>query len=199
MLSDPNISSPANIDASVMWRDNKGEFLKKSAKLVEVANFRVPKHVLIPHPDTDPIQKQSRLDKMKLMNDLNNFSMTNMEDSDEMGSEDLDDDDDDVDIDDEKDGSASGSEIIVDIVDCPVCQANMLPGKNGTLSCATCPIQHREKTYLCGRKCYVFDCGEIRPTGACKNVLRKESGWKCELKTHKDDKDGEENFLENMV
>lgn len=29
MLSDPNDSSPANIDAAVMWRDNRADFKKR--------------------------------------------------------------------------------------------------------------------------------------------------------------------------
>jgi ubiquitin-conjugating enzyme E2 G1 len=34
MLSDPNFESPANINASVLWKDNKEEYMKKIYKLV---------------------------------------------------------------------------------------------------------------------------------------------------------------------
>lgn len=34
MLSDPNDESPANIDAAVLWRENKQEFRKRCRQLV---------------------------------------------------------------------------------------------------------------------------------------------------------------------
>ncbi|EGC28286.1 hypothetical protein DICPUDRAFT_51943, partial [Dictyostelium purpureum] len=37
ILSDPNCSSPANVDASVEWRTNKESYKKRCAKLVEKA------------------------------------------------------------------------------------------------------------------------------------------------------------------
>jgi len=37
LLSEPNIYSPANIDASVMWRDNKEKFKKKANEIVELS------------------------------------------------------------------------------------------------------------------------------------------------------------------
>lgn len=42
MLGEPNINSPANIDASVMWRDRRAEFTKKVQGLVKKANSEVP-------------------------------------------------------------------------------------------------------------------------------------------------------------
>jgi len=193
MLSDPNLASPANLDASLMYRDKKQEFVEKTGKLVQAANMRVPQYVVIPHPDTDPIQRAKRLDKMKRMNELNTFSLANMEDSDDMGSDDLGDSEDDE-VEDN-----SNIKIITDIVDCPVCRASMIPGTKGFIKCATCPIQYKDKTYICGRKCFILDCGEIRPSGTCENEIKTTNGWKCEKKTHKDDKNGEDNFLETMV
>lgn len=35
MLNDPNIDSPANLDASVQFRDNLSEYKKKVRKLVQ--------------------------------------------------------------------------------------------------------------------------------------------------------------------
>lgn len=34
MLSDPNFESPANINASVLWKNNKDEYIKKIKKLI---------------------------------------------------------------------------------------------------------------------------------------------------------------------
>jgi len=192
MLSDPNISSPANVDASTMWRDRRQEFIEKCAKLVQSANLTVPKNVIIPHPDTDPIQRSKRLEKMKKLNDLNTFSLTNMDDSDDLASDELGDSDD-------ENLDGSGTEIIVDVVDCPVCKASMITSKGHTLACATCPIQYKDGKYRCGRKCYVLDCGEVRPSGVCEIQIKSEEGWKCSKNTHKDDKNGEENFLETMM
>jgi ubiquitin-protein ligase len=63
LLSEPNIFSPANIDASVMWRDNKQKFGKKAAELVALSKKNLPQGVLerIPHPDTDPTKRARRI------------------------------------------------------------------------------------------------------------------------------------------
>lgn len=37
MLSDPNINSPANVDASIQFRDNPEEYKKKVRKLIDKA------------------------------------------------------------------------------------------------------------------------------------------------------------------
>jgi len=187
MLADPNIASPANLDASLMWRDRRQEYIDRVSKLVAKANQNVPKHVVIPHPDTDPVQKGKLLDKMKRINEISsNFSLHNMDDSDDIGSEDL--------------GSEEDGEIEMDtdLVDCPICKAGMIPGK-GKSTCATCPITRKDKKFLCGRKCFVFDCGEIRASGVCDNEIKAVNGWKCTRNIHKDDKDGEENFLEQHM
>lgn len=34
LLSEPNIFSPANLDASIMWRDDKPAFMKKAKECV---------------------------------------------------------------------------------------------------------------------------------------------------------------------
>eukprot|EP01092_Planopodium_desertum_P009734 TRINITY_DN422_c0_g2_i5.p1 TRINITY_DN422_c0_g2~~TRINITY_DN422_c0_g2_i5.p1 ORF type:complete len:238 (-),score=19.74 TRINITY_DN422_c0_g2_i5:169-882(-) len=54
MLSDPNFSSPANVDASVEWRKKPADYKKRIKRLVDKANKDVPKDIKIPHPDTDP-------------------------------------------------------------------------------------------------------------------------------------------------
>lgn len=190
MLADPNLSSPANIDASVMYRDRRAEYLERTKKLVELANQRVPTHVVIPHPDTDPAQREKKLEKMKKLNELNSFSINNMDDSDDMGSDDL--------GSDEEDSEDDTCDVELEIVDCPICRASMMQGK-GIVVCSTCPIQYKDKKYFCGRKCYIMDCGEIRPSGVCDNVIKKDNGWKCTRNFHKDDKNGEENFLETLT
>jgi hypothetical protein len=70
----------------------------------------------------------------------------------------------------------------------------MLP-KKGLMQCATCPIQHKSGKFLCGRKCYILDCGEVLPKGVCDAQITGANKWKCPKNTHKDDPDGEENFI----
>lgn len=190
MLSDPNLASPANLDASLMYRDRKQEFMEKTGKLVQAANLRVPQYVVIPHPDTDPIQRAKGLDKIKRINELNTFSLANMEDSDDLGSDD--------DLGSSETTSIEEEIVKLDLVDCPVCKCSMAAGK-GAMVCSTCPIQFKDKKFICGKKCYVLDCGEIRPSGTCDNQIKAENEWKCEKKTHKEDKNGEDNFLETMM
>jgi len=201
MLSDPNLSSPANIDASVMWRDNRKTFNEKVAKLVEQANLRVPKYIVIPHPDTNPEEKAKRLDKMKRLEDLNNFSFVgNMEDSDDIGSHDIEADGDEFDDEDTIEIEVKEDKNIISFEsDCPVCKIKMNSNNKGVIICPTCQRQYTGEEYLCGRKCYILDCGEIRPSGNCKNPIHASNNWKCEKNTHKDDPNGEDNFLESTM
>jgi len=60
MLSDPNILSPANLDASVMWRDRKSDYGARTKRTVDKANQLVPHYVKIPHPDTNPIEREKK-------------------------------------------------------------------------------------------------------------------------------------------
>jgi len=98
LLSAPNISSPANVDASVEWRKEKEAYRKRIAQLVEKANKTVPEHIKIPHPDTDPNERQRQVEKMKLLEspmDLDDYGYEDADD-DDYGVEDDDDDDDGV-------------------------------------------------------------------------------------------------------
>jgi len=113
MLNDPNVNSPANVDASVEWRDRRAQFIEHCKKLVEKAKQEVPADVRdkIPHPDTDPKQREKRIQKLKLLN----APMTTLEDE-EYGYDDNDDnmdfDYDDVPYDDdvmEAEGTGDGS------------------------------------------------------------------------------------------
>eukprot|EP01122_Echinamoeba_exundans_P007196 TRINITY_DN2151_c0_g3_i1.p1 TRINITY_DN2151_c0_g3~~TRINITY_DN2151_c0_g3_i1.p1 ORF type:complete len:364 (+),score=87.29 TRINITY_DN2151_c0_g3_i1:46-1092(+) len=69
MLSDPNISSPANLDASLEWRNERPKYLERCKRLVEKANREKPDHVKIPHPESDPAEKAKRMQKHKLLMD----------------------------------------------------------------------------------------------------------------------------------
>jgi hypothetical protein len=57
MLGDPNISSPANVDASVQWRTDPDGYKKKCKILVAKSLKEAPPHIKIPHPDTDPSER----------------------------------------------------------------------------------------------------------------------------------------------
>lgn len=63
LLSAPNTSSPANVDASVEWRKSPSGYKERCRVLVEKANKNVPSHIKIPHPDTDPVEKQREKEK----------------------------------------------------------------------------------------------------------------------------------------
>ena len=67
MLNDPNLSSPANVEASVMFRDRRSEFNDRCALLVASARSLVPAHVKIPHPETNEQERQRALLKHRAM------------------------------------------------------------------------------------------------------------------------------------
>ncbi|GAM25581.1 hypothetical protein SAMD00019534_087560 [Acytostelium subglobosum LB1] len=93
MLSAPNTSSPANVDASVEWRNDKEGYRKRVKQLVQKANLKVPPHVKIPHPDSDPIERAKQVEKMKLLNKPMDF-FDDYEDVDDDADYYVDDDDD---------------------------------------------------------------------------------------------------------
>jgi len=70
ILSAPNFSSPANIDASVEMRNKPKEFAARVKKLVEKSLREKPADVKIPHPDTDPKERALQVEKMKRKNAL---------------------------------------------------------------------------------------------------------------------------------
>jgi ubiquitin-conjugating enzyme E2 R len=67
LLNSPNTSSPANVDASVEWRRHPDAYRERIRVLVEKANKNVPPHIKIPHPDTDPAERQRQVEKMKIL------------------------------------------------------------------------------------------------------------------------------------
>jgi len=68
LLSSPNTSSPANVDSSVQWRLDREGYATRVRQLVEKANKVVPPSIKIPHPDTDPIERQRQIEKMNILN-----------------------------------------------------------------------------------------------------------------------------------
>jgi len=68
LLSAPNTSSPANVDASVQWRNDHAGYREKIRGLVAKANLLVPSSIKIPHPDTDPLERQRQIEKMNILN-----------------------------------------------------------------------------------------------------------------------------------
>jgi len=68
LLNDPNCASPANVDASVEWRNHRDTFKNRCHKLVEKANRELPSHVVIPHPESDADQHRRRVQKFREMN-----------------------------------------------------------------------------------------------------------------------------------
>lgn len=48
MIADPNISSPANVDASVEWRNDKASFAKKIRQLIDIAKKDIPEGFEMP-------------------------------------------------------------------------------------------------------------------------------------------------------
>jgi len=67
LFEEPNIFSPANLDASIMWRDRRAEFFNKAKEIVEISKKNLPEGILekLPKPDSDPLQRAKRVkDKM---------------------------------------------------------------------------------------------------------------------------------------
>lgn len=69
MLSSPNFSSPANVDASVEMRDRPEQFRQRVAKLVARANAGRPTGLVIPHPDSNPQERSARVERYKRANE----------------------------------------------------------------------------------------------------------------------------------
>jgi len=68
ILSAPNFSSPANIDASVELRKNPEAYAARVKRLVEKSLREKPADIKIPHPDTDPVERAAQIEKMKRKN-----------------------------------------------------------------------------------------------------------------------------------
>jgi len=90
LLSAPNFSSPANIDASVELRNHPEVYAKRVKQLVSKSLSEKPSDIKIPHPDTDPEERAIQIEKIKRKNAV----FDSLED--DMMTFDDDDDDDDI-------------------------------------------------------------------------------------------------------
>jgi len=70
ILSAPNFSSPANIDASVELRKDPKAYAARVKRLVEKSLREKPADIKIPHPDTDPEERAIQIEKMRRKNAL---------------------------------------------------------------------------------------------------------------------------------
>jgi len=101
LLNGPNFSSPANVDASVEWRKHPDAYRERIHGIVEKANKNVPGHIKIPHPDTDPVERQRQVEKMKILDrpmdldDEYDYNDYNNDDDDDDYNDDEDNEDDD--------------------------------------------------------------------------------------------------------
>eukprot|EP01119_Soliformovum_irregulare_P005425 TRINITY_DN17187_c0_g1_i1.p1 TRINITY_DN17187_c0_g1~~TRINITY_DN17187_c0_g1_i1.p1 ORF type:complete len:277 (-),score=59.40 TRINITY_DN17187_c0_g1_i1:76-906(-) len=76
LLNAPNFSSPANVDASVEWRKTPEQFGQKISRLVQKSLKEKPDDLIIPHPDSNPEEREKEIRKIKLENekaDLDEF------------------------------------------------------------------------------------------------------------------------------
>lgn len=94
LLDDANISSPANVDASVMFRDQPEKFREMVAKDLETCKKDIPEGFVMPTAEAYNAKKETQ-----------EYIMDDWGDSDEGADFDFDDEDDDMDF----DGSGSGS------------------------------------------------------------------------------------------
>jgi ubiquitin-conjugating enzyme E2 R len=90
----------------VEWRKDNEAYKKRVGLLVEKANKNVPSHIKIPHPDTDPLERQRQVEKMKLLDkpmdlDYEDYEYDDINDADDDYNEEDEDEDDGVDGDDD--------------------------------------------------------------------------------------------------
>lgn len=76
-----------------MWRNDRDAYNKKCAKLVAKANKEVPEGVVIPHPESNPEEKQKQLERKKALETPVDFFDDDDDDSDEFFPDSNDDDD----------------------------------------------------------------------------------------------------------
>lgn len=69
MLNEPNINSPANLTASVQYRDEKVEYLLKCQQISKESLNHVPEHVVIAHPETNPEERKAIIEKNRILSE----------------------------------------------------------------------------------------------------------------------------------
>jgi len=88
MLSDPNFSSPANVDASVELRKKPTEYKKRVLKLVDKSKKELPKDFTMPKPKKHEAPKEEIFDYDEFDEDFDQDDEENEEMEDEEGNED---------------------------------------------------------------------------------------------------------------
>lgn len=53
LLDDPEITSPANVDASVMYRDDRAAYREKASETVQISQKRIPEGFIMPETLSD--------------------------------------------------------------------------------------------------------------------------------------------------
>jgi len=96
LLDDPEINSPANVDASVLYRDNKTEYNKRAKDIVDKSQKDIPPGSRMPTPSELAPAPQKPID-----DDADFWNMTDEEE--DFGGSDSDEDMEDFDDDDEDD------------------------------------------------------------------------------------------------
>jgi len=110
LLDDAEISSPANVDASVQFRDNKEGFKKRVKKDVEASKKDVPEGFIMPtHESTKPVIEKID-DDFWVDSDAGEYDFGGSE-SDEELNNDYDDDDDEEEDGDQEDTDHLDSEM----------------------------------------------------------------------------------------
>lgn len=104
LLDDPEINSPANVDAGVMYRDNRFSYNKKAAEIVERSKKDIPEGFVMPTTlvETPPAKTED--------DDAAFWAGSDDEEFDLGGSDTLEDDDEMADFDDDGDGDEDADE-----------------------------------------------------------------------------------------
>jgi ubiquitin-conjugating enzyme E2 R len=96
LLDDPEINSPANVDAGVMYRDRRSEYLQKAKETVELSRKDIPADFEMPTSfEPAPPPKQENDDDFWAESDEEfdfGGSDTNDDEDDDMGMDDFEDD-----------------------------------------------------------------------------------------------------------
>lgn len=75
LLDDPEINSPAHVDAGVMYRDNQAEYNRKAADIVEKSKSHIPEGFIMPKTivEAPPAAKDADDDFWNEDDDLDDF------------------------------------------------------------------------------------------------------------------------------
>lgn len=80
LLSDPNINSPANVDAAVGWRKNREEYNRRVAQDVAASKKNIPKGFVMPMLETAYVAPKSNVKEEVVDDDFWYESADSMDD-----------------------------------------------------------------------------------------------------------------------